>query len=173
VPRGRATGAGRLGRRHAFDAHEQQRFTVARGQQGQRPLDTALEFARRGFLERRRPRAAAWPEADQLVGRRVADGARAAVAVVEIARHGEEPGADARIGTKAGSGFDQAQPGFLGQVLGHLAAARQPREKREDPRAVGLVEGVERGGVAVAEAADERQLNIPLHDRNNAQPAPV
>ena len=57
--------------------------------------------------------------------------------------------------------------------LGHLAAARQPREKREDPRAVGLVESVERGRVAVAEPADERQLNVPLHDRHNAQPAPV
>ena len=166
-----AADAGRLGRRQAFDADKQQRLAVIRRQPGQRPLDAAPEFARRGFLEGGRPRRAARPEADQRIGCRVADGARAAVAVVEIARHGEEPGAETRVRPKAGSGFHQTQPGVLGQILGHLAAARQPCEKGKDPRAVGLVDGVERGGIAVAKPVDERELGVSLHDRHNAPSA--
>ncbi len=171
APRGRGKGAAGRPRGQAFDADEQQRLAVIRRQPGQRPLDAASEFARRGLLEGGRPRRAARPEADQRIGCRVADGARAAVAVVEIARHGEEPGAETCVRPKAGSGFHQTQPGVLGQILGHLAAARQPREKGKDPRPVGLVDGVERGGIAVAQPVDERQLGVPLHDRHNAPSA--
>jgi hypothetical protein len=65
--------------------------------------------------------------------------------------------------------LDEPQPGFLEQVLGDVATARQPDQEREQTRVEGRVDAIERVGVALPKPLDERQLGIPVHDSTNAR----
>ena len=67
---------------------------------------------------------------------------------------------------------DHPQPGFLEQVLRHVATPAEPREEVEQRRVefrVDLVEGI---AVALFQPGDQRQLAGPIdrcHNASNAQ----
>jgi isocitrate/isopropylmalate dehydrogenase len=62
---------------------------------------------------------------------------------------------------------DETQPGVFEQVLGHVAAVRQAREKAVQARVERGVDRVERGGVAAADPLDQGQLELAVHTARN------
>src|SRR5262249_14193778 len=61
-----------------------------------------------------------------------------------------------------------SQPCFFEEVLGHVAAPRQPQQERVKAPVERLVDRIERVGVPDAEPVDERQLGVPVHMSRNA-----
>jgi len=72
------------------------------------------------------------------------------------------------MASKAPRVNDQPQPRFFEQILSDIAAVRQPDEKAAQPRIVGVVHGIERGGVSRAQSSDELQLELAVHHCINA-----
>ena len=63
----------------------------------------------------------------------------------------------------------EAQPGLVGQVLGHVPAPRQAREEREDPRVEQSMRFLKGIGVAAAQASDQIDVGIRIHNGHNAE----
>ena len=64
--------------------------------------------------------------------------------------------------------IDEAQPRFVEQIFGDVAAARQPGEEVEQaPVELGM-DGVERAGIAGTDPPHEIELELPLHASHNA-----
>ena len=59
--------------------------------------------------------------------------------------------------------FHQAQPCFLEQVLGDIAASGQAGEEREETAVELGVDEVERVGIAGAKTRDVLELSVPVH----------
>jgi hypothetical protein len=87
---------------------------------------------------------------------------------MEIPGDGEQPGPEARVGSKRGRACHQAQPGFFEQVLGDVAPTGQPRQEVEQAHVERIVDDVECRGIAGAQAGDQRELGIPVHACHNA-----
>jgi hypothetical protein len=91
------------------------------------------------------------------------------VADVQVARDGEQPGAQPGIGAQPLGVLHEPQPGFLEQVFGDIAAARQPNEERQQTRVERGVDMVESVGVPLTKPLDQRELGLPLHSSTNAR----
>jgi hypothetical protein len=63
---------------------------------------------------------------------------------------------------------DEAKPRLLEQVLGGVARVRQPRQKVEQPDVEQLVHLVEGFFVALPQAFDQTQFQLPVHSVFNA-----
>ena len=111
------------------------------------------------------------PEAQQAGGVRILEQPRTTVARVQVAGDGEQPWAEAGVGTKPPGMLDQPQPGLFKQVFGDIAPVRQPGEKVVQPAIEGIMHRIERLGIARSQAADELELGIAIHRGNNAKGA--
>ena len=145
------------------------RLAVGERQGADGGLDAPPGLAGDRHIERRGRRRPRWPESDQAGRVRILQHARTAVADVEIARHGEQPGPQPRVGLEVCGPGDQAQPGLLEEVFGHLAPPRQSSQEVEQPRVEAVVHGIERVGVAGAQPADQGELRLAVHAAHNAQ----
>ena len=63
---------------------------------------------------------------------------------------------------------DQPQPGLLKEIFGNVPAARQPRKEVEEAAIEGIVDGIERSGIARPQASDKLKLELAIHRSTNA-----
>ena len=77
---------------------------------------------------------------------------------MHVAGDGEQPRAEAGVGTKAPGMLHEPQPGLFEQVFGDIAPVRQPGEKVVQAAIEGIMHRIERPGIARSQAADELEL---------------
>jgi hypothetical protein len=90
---------------------------------------------------------------------------------MQVAGDGEKPWTEARVGAKAPGVLHKAQPGLFKQVFCDIASVRQSDEKVVQAAIEGIMHRIERLGFARSQAADELELNLTTHQRNNAESA--
>ena len=90
---------------------------------------------------------------------------------MQVAGDGEQPWAEAGVGTKAPGMRHQPQPGLFKQIFGDVAPVRQSGEKVVQAAVERVVHRIERAGIARSQAADELELTLAIHRGNNAEGA--
>ena len=90
---------------------------------------------------------------------------------MQVARDGEEPGAQTCVGVQPVRMLHQSKPCLFEQVFSDIMATRQSQQKREQTEIEGVVDGIERRFITAAQSLDERRLGLRVHGIHNARQA--